>query len=308
MLQKYKPNMTAPLLVTCVYIFLILSRITVGGTVTGGDEYIRNAVLQIFIFLLPAVIYYKLCGEGYSSRLRLKMPGAQQLLVSFFAVLTLICGTVLMNILLYDSVKGNASFLLGTPGISYTSNAAESLYALVAYAALPAICEEFLFRALIPAGYEEYGIGSAFLMSSLFFAMCSFGFGGLVTGFFAGALLFASVYATRSIVSGMVIHFAFNLYRLFGADFMDEVYGTTGSTELFLLLAAASFLFFGAMFFGEAARLYRRYCAQNRSSDYLPKKSDKKGGASSRPAIVECLIAPPAVITYVIFILGAIFL
>ncbi|MEE0969901.1 MAG: type II CAAX endopeptidase family protein [Clostridia bacterium] len=309
MLSRYKSNMTAPLLASVAYLLLLLSRIIKITDMTGQNKYVGLIVLQIVIFLLPAVIYSKLKGENYSRRLRLRPLGAQQTVVALLGALTLICGSLLLSILFAGGVGNDEFSLYNTFNAAHDGSAESFLYVTIAYAALPAICEEFFFRSVMSAEYEEYGIGTALVMSSLLFGMIHFNFSQLIIYFFAGAVLFAVMYATRSLVGSILVHFLFNMYGLFGQNFLNEVYRTTGSTEVFLLLLTAAFLLFTALLCGEIARLYRRYSVQNKSSDYLPKKDTGRGKKKdkNRVGITESVFAPPCLVIYLVFFLAAIF-
>ena len=305
MLSKFKSNITAPLLVALVYLLLILSRIINIPEMTGENEYIGVIVLQLLIFLLPAVVYSKLKGEGYALRLRIRPIGGQHLLVSLLGAGTLICGSLLMTIL-FSSEPQNESFsLYKTFTASFDGSAEAIILATVAYAVVPALCEEFFFRSLMSAEYEEYGIGKALLMSSLFFGMVHYDFAKLPIYFFAGCVLFATLYATRSLIGSIIVHFLYNLFGLFGESFASEVYNTTGSTELFLLLLFGAFLLMAALFCGEAARLYRRYARLNTPSDYALPKKKKKSEEGALTEFAESLLSPPALACYLIFILAA---
>ncbi len=298
MLSKFKSNMIAPILVALVYLLLLLSRIIDIPVVTGENEYVGVIVLQIFIFLLPAVIYSRLRGEGYSMKLRLRFLYGQQLLVTILASAALICGSLLLNIIFADGASQDQFSLYNSFVASHDGSAEEIIFVTIAYAIVPAICEEFFFRSLLCAEYEEYGIFTSFIMSTLLFGMIHFDIKQLVIYFFAGAVLFSVLYATRSVLGPIIVHFLYNLYGLFGQGFAGEVYSTTGSTELFLLLLFGAFLLLATLFCGETARLYRRYSRQNKSADYLPK--GKKGDGA-----VESLLAPSALVCYLIFILAA---
>lgn len=301
MLSKFKSNMIAPILVAVVYLLLLLSRIIDITAVTGENEYVGVIFLQIFIFLLPAVIYSRLRGEGYTMKLRLRFLSGQQILVTVLASGALICGSLLLNILFADGASQDQFSLYNSFVASHDGSAEAIIFVTVAYAIVPAICEEFLFRSLLSAEYEEYGIFPSFIMSTLLFGMIHFDFKQLIIYFFAGAILFSVLYATRSVLGSIIVHFLFNLYGLFGQGFASEVYSTTGSTELFLLLLFGAFLLFAALFCGEAARLYRRYSRQNKSSEYLPKKKRGRQGDGA----AEALLAPGALVCYLIFILAA---
>lgn len=309
MLSKFKSNMTAPIMVALVYLLLLLSKI-IKITESGENEYISVIVLQLLIFLLPSVIYTKLKGDRYALRLRINLIGAQQIVVSILAALTLICGSLLINILFADGLGSDEFSLYNTFVAFHDGSAASFLYATVAYAALPAVCEEFFFRSLLCAEYEEYGVFTACLMSSVFFGMIHFNPKQFLIYLFAGLVLFASMYATRSVIGSILVHFLYNMYGLFGQSFAGEVYRTTGSTELFLLILSGAFVLFGALFFGEAARLYRRYARQNKPSDYviIAKKVRNNSREKSSAALAETFFAPPCLACYLIFIFAVILL
>lgn len=278
----------------------------------GENKYLGVIILELLIFLLPAVIYAKLRGADKMPRLRLRPIGAEALLLSVLASGVLILGSLLINIVFLRG-HGGSFALYNTYEASHDGSAESFLYLSLAYAALPAVCEEFFFRSLLCAEYERYGVLCATVASSLFFAMIHFNFGQLVVYLLAGVMLALTMYASRSVIASMLVHFAFNMYGLFGQDFLSEVYKTTGSTELFLLLLTAFFLLFSALFCGEAARLYRRYARANKDSGYV--RSTGATAHGSGPAsgnvrrkapphsLLETLLAPPCLVCYVIFVL-----
>lgn len=305
MLSKFKSNISAPLLVALVYLLLILSRIINIPEMTGENEYIGVIVLQLLIFLLPAVVYSKLKGEGYALRLRIRPIGGQHLLVALLGAGVLVCGSLLMTIL-FGAVPAKESFsLYKTFTASFDGSAEAIILVSVAYAVVPALCEEFFFRSILSAEYEEYGIGKALLMSSLFFGMVHYDLTKLPIYFFAGCVLFATMYATRSLIGSIIVHLLYNLFGLFGEKFASEVYNTTGSTELFLMLLFGVFLLLAALFCGEAARLYRKYARLNTPSEYIRQKKKKKREDGALSELAEILLAPPALACYLIFILSA---
>lgn len=308
--DNFRRNMRAPLIVVAVYLLLVLSRIIETNNWAGENEYVSVIVLQLLVFLLPSVIYTKIRGGKFALKLRVRPIGAQKILLSVLGALALICGSLLLNILFADGI-GESDFSLYNTFTATPDGTAESfLYVTLAYAALPAICEEFFFRSLLCAEYEKEGLGCALIMSSLFFGMIHFNFGQLIIYFFAGIVLFLTMYATRSVIGCMCVHFLYNMYGLFGQGFINEVYRTTGSTELFLLILATLFLLFAALFCGEASRLYRLYSRKNKLSDYIETFDDakkKKRLKKEKMSIGEALLAPPCLVCYLIFVIAAFF-
>lgn len=280
------------------YLLLVLSKVVRITENAGENEYLGVIVLQILIFLVPAVIFCKLRGEGYSKRLRLRPIGAEQLVLSLVGALVMICGSLLLSILYSEGLGDSGFSLYDTFTASYDGTAGAALYASIAYAALPAVCEEFFFRSVLCAEYEENGVLCALVMSSLLFGLIHFDFAKLIIYLFSGVVLFLTMYATRSIAGSMCAHFVYNMYGLFARDFAGEVYRTTGSTELFLLILAALFLLFLTAFCAEASRLYRRYALSGKESSYIPEK-----GKEEKSHLAEALLSPPCLVCYLAFIL-----
>lgn len=314
--KRIKTNMSASLLVMIAYILLVLSKITRLTDISGDNEYIGVILLQILIFLLPAVIYSKLRGEDFPTKLRIRLAGAEALVLALFAAITLVLGSLILNIAFADGLRTDEFTLYNTYSASHDGSAESFLRLTVAYAALPAVCEEFFFRSLLCADYEDGGTGCALIMSSLFFGMIHFNFAQLPVYFFAGLVLALTMYAARSVAVSVLVHFLFNMYGLFGQKFISEVYRTTGSTELFMMLIISIFLLSLMLFCGEASRLYRRYAKNGIKSEYvrgkrLRKNTRKKNGeilVGRAYSLTEALLAPPCLICYLIFVFVTAFL
>lgn len=84
------------------------------------------------------------------------------------------------------------------------------LMAIVVYAVVPAVVEEFVFRGVILGAYSKVDVKAGILISSLFFALLHFSFGSVLYGFFFG-LLFAIVrLATDNLLYTIAMHCLFN--------------------------------------------------------------------------------------------------
>lgn len=294
MLEKFKSNMTAPTLAAVSFGLLLLARIT-GVTDSMGNEYLSVIILQLLILAFPAILYVKLRGKALKGRLRVRAFGGDGIVLVIWATLLLICGSLLLNIIFADGIS-DKSFSLYDTYTAKSEGADGMVFAILAYAVLPAVCEEFFFRAVLCAEYEGYGIGSAAVITSALFAMLHFRLSLFPVYFYAGLLLFATMYACRSCIASMTVHLFFNLYGLYGQSFVSEIFNTTGSTELFLIILASCFAVFLLFFCGQAARIYKKYSERNIPSDYLPKK--KQIGDVTFP---DVFLAPPAIVCYLIF-------
>ncbi len=294
MLEKLKSNMTAPTLAAVAFGLLLLARIT-GVTDGKGNDYLSVIILQLLILALPAIIYTKLRGKALKGKLRVRAFGGDQLILVIWATFLLICGSLLLNIIFADGIS-EKNFSLYDTYTAKNSGADGMAFSILAYAVLPALSEEFFFRSVLCAEYESFGIGSAAVMTSALFAMLHFKLSLFPVYFFAGLLLFATMYACRSCIASMTVHFFFNLYGLYGQSFVSQIFNTTGSTELFLIILASAFAVFLLFFCGQAARIYKKYSERNVPSDYLLPK--KRIGDTYFP---DVFLAPTAIVCYLIF-------
>lgn len=84
------------------------------------------------------------------------------------------------------------------------------ILAIVVFAVVPAVVEEFVFRGCMLGAYSKVDVKAGILISSLLFALLHFSFGSVLYGFFFG-LLFAIVrLATDNLSYTMAMHCLFN--------------------------------------------------------------------------------------------------
>lgn len=291
-------------LVLLTYVLLLLSRLLDSALMSRDNEYIVVVLLQILIFLVPGLIYCRLRGTAFTERLRLRLPRLSHLLLLFSAFCVLVSGGLLISIytggigtldegfVLYDtfSAKGGDSWR-------------EAVYLLLAYAILPAVCEEFVYRGVLCASLESRGLLPAILYSSLSFGMLHFELSHLPVYMFAGALLCAVLYCTQSLAAAVIVHFLYNVFGLFGQPALTRLYIYTGSAELFSFLLTFVLLLFGAIFCGEAGRIYHGY---SRSGDRAAYRVDlPRDELPSR--VLKTLFPPIGILCVVVYLIACIF-
>jgi membrane protease YdiL (CAAX protease family) len=138
----------------------------------------------------------------------------------------------------------------------YNGTPLEILYVILAYALLPALGEELVFRSILCAEYEKKSVPVAVTVSALFFAMLHFSFPHFLTYLFLGLLLALSMYATRSALTPILLHFGYNLFCLFGQPYLSAFYVNAGSNRIFVFCLTTLFLLFAALAAGEGRMLY----------------------------------------------------
>ena len=256
--KDHKIVLTPSTLVLATYIFLLLTKLLDVAFINRENEYYSVVILQLMIFMLPGAIWCKWSGENYVKGLRLRLPRLSSLVLILSAAILMISGGLLLSTVFggLDSLSSN--FSLYDTFISKTDGSIpSSMYLFVAYARLPAICEEFVFRGILCYEYENGGVMRAVLFSSVFFALLHFNPVNILTYLFSGMVLALVLYASRSLVGAMLAHFLYNVFGLFGQRYMSTLWRITGSSAFFLFLVAFCFLLSGAVFCREASRLYK---------------------------------------------------
>ncbi len=295
--MKIKNSFSAPLLCALVYLLMTLSGVF--GTLLFSKDrnvYITIIAIQLFVLFLPALIYARLKGKGYAQKLRLRLFDADKLVFVLLVSLAMILGAMLINVGLTAAGHSLGRFSLyemfATPG---GVRGADTFYIIIAFALIPAIAEEFLFRSVIIAEYEPYGILSAVFMSALTFAMLHFSFAQIPVYLFCGSMLALLTYATRSVLAPIVAHFLYNMFGLFGQTYINTVIAQLQNYVLFVLILAGLFLLVLVLIFGEVERIYHNFSVQNKPSDYTKiKEGGKKSSlffeAALSPAFLLCLL------------------
>ena len=219
---------------------------------------------QLLIFLLPAYLFARSKNPkepiAYIARLRMRLPAAYQIPLIAVAIPLITCGCLLISIVFGGTNSLSDGFTLYNTFVSRTGfGFFETLYLIIAYAAVPAICEELVFRAILCREFERYSPLFAIGAGSLFFALLHFDVGQFPVFLFAGVLLSLSMYATGSVIVPMIIHFLYNVIGLFGQPFLNAFYEVTGgSLGLFSFIALMLGLLFAALFCQFASKSYKR--------------------------------------------------
>ena len=251
-------NPYAAWLILAVYTLLLLSRVVETFFLTHENRYLSTILLQLLIFPIPTYLYIRLRSKALTGKLALRPPALSHLFLIMSAILMLICGCTLLG-LVCGMMNAQPSFTLyDTFSSVHDGTASASVRLILAYGVLPAFCEELLFRSILCAEYEKQGILYASLMSSLFFAFLHFDLTALPVYLFAGFLLAAVRYVTRSAVASMIVHLGYNLFGIFLQAGLSGYCRNTGSIGLLVILLIAFLLLSSAFFCGEVSRILKK--------------------------------------------------
>lgn len=316
--KPWRRSTTAPLLVLAVFLLLTLTRYLDASVLDGENEQFATIILELMIFLLPAAVYLRLVRRPLS-QLRITIFGVGHILIVLSAIVTLTCGSILLGYAAHGYGALTESYDLYGIFISHNDGtAADIVYLILAYAVIPAICEEFTFRALLCSEYERRSAAASILMPSLFFAMIHFDLTNFPTYFFAGVLLALTYYATQSLAAPVVVHAANNLLFVFGRPYLQTLCDL-GGVRLFIFLTSAGALLFAFIFCAECARAYKYYAVHGSEPAYRemdpPYTTAEGRTALSELAVrfpritatLESLLSLPALACYIFFALFVLF-
>ena len=292
-------------LVLVIYVLLLLTKILDVAFINRENEYYSVVILQLMIFMLPGAIWCKWSGDGYVKRLRLRLPKPSSFLLILSGALLMISGALLLSTAFNGLESLSNNFSLYDTFISKTDGSIGSeLYLFVAYAILPAICEEFVFRGILCNEYENGGVMRAVIFSSVFFALLHFNPINILVYLFSGIVLSLILYASRSLIGTMLAHFLYNVFGLFGQRYMNTLYRITGRSSFFVFLVTFVFLVSGAVFCRQAAKLYKKYLYDGVSSSY--RKPDLKTAEQIRASYLTVLKEPSTIACGVFYIFASI--
>ena len=257
------------------------------------------------IFLLPGAIWCKYRGEGYLHGLRMRLPRPSSFLLIISGTLLMISGGLLLSVLFggLDALSKNFS-LYDTFTSKGNGTIPSNLYLIIAYAIIPAICEEFIFRGILCHEYEKGGVVRAVVFSSVFFAMLHFEPRNILTYLFSGAILALVLYASRSLFAAVITHLLYNIFCLFGQRYMNTLYKITGSETFFIFIIAFIFLLSAALFCRQGAKLYKKHLYDGVSSSY--RKPVAKTPEEIRASFLEVLLQPATILCIIFYIVASI--
>lgn len=201
-----------------------------------------QAVLSILIFTLPFIFGAKILKYKVSDIGSFKFPFSKRLvllctmfsmgfiiLANFFTSIFINVFTVIFNI-----TPTQPEILERT-----YDNAFELSFALIVFAVVPAIVEEFAFRGIVLGAFKKFGDVPAILASAFLFSLIHGNFVQIPFAFLMGICLGIVVVITKSIWTAVLIHFINNSISVL-ADYCSAA--IIGTILIILVIASiASF-------------------------------------------------------------------
>lgn len=240
--MKLKKTTSAPLLVLIVMLLLRLPDVFSLYSAAGEGLYATVIVLQLAVIALPAVLYGRIRGGEFTSSLRLSFCSLPSLIFAVTASLCMIFCNLLINFLRVRLGGSFSPYTFYRLDLPLADGPGQTAAALLAFALIPALCEELLFRGIVLKEYEEQGVFHAVFFSTLLFAVSHDSLEKLPEYLISGCILALTVYVTGSLVASSLAHFLYNLFCLFGLSPLNAVITHIQSPDLLIFLCAALLL------------------------------------------------------------------
>lgn len=294
---------TAPLLTLVIYILLTFSRFLDLEALKYRDNvYLSIIILQLIIFMLPALFFCKLKGTGYSLRLNLRLFAPTRIWFLVLSALTLLTGTAVIRLAELGYTGTIESFTLYDRFMPLASQSVSNIiYVVITFALLPALTEEFVFRSIIITEYEEGGYGGlcAALMSALLFALLHSSISQFPVYLLGGIIFSAVVIVTRSVFAAMAVHFLNNIYQLFLEPFIFSLIKHPQNMVFLIFTCVVLFLVCLALMLGQIEKIYYIYGVTNRETPAWVKNRTK----TPARAIIEALVSPTFLLCVLVFVI-----
>ncbi len=265
-----------------------LCMLSEGFLFKGQPSLLRVTVLELAALLPAAGVCIRLRGEG-RERLRLRTFGIDKLLFLFLCAVSLLAGGLLITASLREAgfAWADISSLADISGFADS----DTFSLLLAFAIIPAVCEELLFRSVLLSSFESAGGIFASILSSLLFAMFHFSVEKLPMYFFFGMMLSLVTLLTQSCVAAMLVHFLYNAFVLFEDSFLSDFFSLLEEPSFLVLVSLIILLACLALIFGECQRTYSYYAKQNREAPfYIRGYAGRAVAILFSPAFILCVV------------------
>ncbi len=294
------PFVFAPLLVLILIFFITVSRFIPMNKLGIIGACLLMCFFQAVMFGIPIGIYaYMRRGalrtvfEG-----RLSFSGAP--VIIFGALMLILQSCVLKFGIFRFGYKIDAFQLYGSSFDVSAGSAAELAAITAAYAIIPAIVEEIMFRGVISREYRIGGPAFAAIFSSLFFAIIHFDAALFPVYFFAGLTLSAVRFVTDSLAASMAVHAAYNIFAVFLERYVWLMSSSPDSQILFWFILIALFLLCAFLFFRFSALGLEKAAYSERAYPF------GKAGVKKLPLSVDALTSPTALVCFAVFVVSVI--
>lgn len=272
-MNKLKHHTPPAALLLTVFILLALSGLLTGSSEGISELFFTNMILQILIFILPALFYCRIrrrtiLKKSYTFSV---LPVHPVFLLSLFGVIVL--GSMLINLGI-SALAGTTEEFGNSASTTLTgiTDAAGAVYVIFSFCIVPAVTEEFFFRGVLLSEYTEDNPNAAILLTTIAFAASHFDLVQMPAYLFSGLLLAFSLRVTRSLLTPIILHCAVNLFNIFVLPYLWQVTLAPLGILFTVFILVGLILVCGLVVLRETEQIYTDYASDpRRESDTFGK-------------------------------------
>lgn len=200
-----------------IYLLLLFTDLVPSSAVdTTAKRFLILIVLELFVFALPSFFYVKLTKDTFLKKLPLKaLPKGSFFLIFSTVLLILSFGLSIGTVFYFIGIGKESYASLGPYILAKLSLSDNFLYALIAYALIPALCEEFFFRGILFLECRADSVWAATLFSSLAFAFLYFDLSAFPFYFVSGLFLAYLLRLTESLLAPIAARFFIGILSIY---------------------------------------------------------------------------------------------
>jgi membrane protease YdiL (CAAX protease family) len=230
-----------------------------------SDNLLAPMIVQLIAIAIPCylaimLLYPDAKPKVVTKELKLRKIESRYIFFIIFTVPFMACVSLLFAVLLGDIPPVSEGFaLLGTFAVGQNDFSVSAPYLILCYALVPSVLYEILLRGIVLERVSKISQSLGVFICVASGALLSFelSLASLLAALAVGLILVFVLYTTESLTACMVVHFLFNLYRIFLEGNIAKYYAAAYNNTLFILVFLAALLIFGALFASECARIYR---------------------------------------------------
>lgn len=170
-----------------------------------------NLGIYSLSLLLPILLVGVLLGRPARELAPMALPHPRFLLPALGLTLGVAAGINLLSSLLLYYLQEAYGVVLPAFTPQFFDGPLSLALTILSSAVMPAILEELLFRGLVLQSLRPWGDGFAVVVSGVLFALCHTTVGQWLPALVVGLCLGCFVVRSGSVLTGMVIHFVYNL-------------------------------------------------------------------------------------------------
>lgn len=295
------PFIFAPLLILILVFFITISRFIVVNKLGMIGACLFMGVFQAVIFGIPIAIYAYFRRGALRTVFEGRFLFSSSAPVIIFGTLMLILQSCVLKFGIFRfGYRLDAFQLYGSSFDVSAGTTAELAAITAAYAIIPAIVEEIMFRGVIAREYRIGGPMFAAIFSSLFFAIIHFDAAFFFVYFFAGLTLSAVRFVTNSLAASMAVHAVYNIFAIFIERYVWLMSSSPDSQLLFWFILIALLLLCAFLFFRFSALVLEKAAYSERVYPF------GKAGVKALPLAIDAATSPSALACIGVFVISAI--